>query len=358
MADEDNNTKAAADAEADTSSNLMADEFVEDPEKLATNNGIADTERTRVSALDVTNGDVDNGKTAEELLEEDIPWWTRFKQVFWTYLPLGFVAFGGPQAHVAILRDHLVVQRNWLDEEQFTELFAIGQGLPGPTSTQLVVSTALARAGPIGGLTAFFLWNLPGLVVLTVCGVLIATFVDPTNPPWYLVGLAPAAVSLVFKAFYGFGKKLDKLGYILCLISTLIAIMINGSQPKIDPMWSQYIYPSMLACGGIISYIDSIRGTDKILFGRTFRVPGQPYGTYNSASKGWDAESDLTMRRIGIPIWVGALIWVVWAVVLAVTISIVGRMRRNGETPNVYLEIFGKFSSAISFEMQSRRILF
>ena len=37
------------------------------------------------------------------------------------------MAFGGPQAHVAILRDHLVVQRDWLEEEAFMELFAIGQ---------------------------------------------------------------------------------------------------------------------------------------------------------------------------------------------------------------------------------------
>lgn len=219
-------------------------------------------------------------------------------------------------------------------------LFLLNKRLPGPTSTQLVVSTALARAGPIGGLTAFFLWNLPGLIVLTVCGVLIASFVDENNPPWYLIGLPPAAISLVFKAFYGFGMKLDKLGIILCLISTLIAIMINGSRPKIDPLWSQYIYPSMLACGGIISYLDSIRGTDVKIFGKTRRVPGQPYGTYKSASRGWDAESDLTMRRIGIPIWVGALIWIVWAIVLAVTVSLVGRMRRNGEVPNPYLEIF------------------
>ena len=86
------------------------------------------------------------------------------------------VAFGGPQAHVAILRDHLVVQRDWLDEEQFTELFAIGQGLPGPTSTQLVISTATSRAGPLGGLLAFFLWNLPGLVVLITCGVLVSWY--------------------------------------------------------------------------------------------------------------------------------------------------------------------------------------
>mmetsp|Transcript_3832 Transcript_3832/g.7183 ORF Transcript_3832/g.7183 Transcript_3832/m.7183 type:complete len:492 (-) Transcript_3832:1999-3474(-) len=289
------------------------DDFVEDPGKQPAIDG---TERTSKD---------DAQKSAAELLEEDIPWKDRFKQVVLTYAPLGFVAFGGPQAHVAILRDHLVVQRKWLDEEQFTELFAIGQGLPGPTSTQLVVSTALARAGPIGGLTAFFLWNLPGLIVLITCGVLIATFVDPNNPPWYLVGLPPAAISLVFKAFYGFGKKLDKLGIILCLISSLVAILINGDE-RIQPTSSQYVFPVMLALGGIVAYIDSRRQN--------------PYGTYKSASKGWDAESDLTMKRIGIPLWVGALIFVVWAAVLAATVSVVGKARREGREVNVYLEIF------------------
>ena len=57
----------------------------------------------------------------------DAPWKDRMWEVFTTFWPLGLVAFGGPQAHVAILRDHLVVQRDWLDEEAFTELFAIGQ---------------------------------------------------------------------------------------------------------------------------------------------------------------------------------------------------------------------------------------
>jgi hypothetical protein len=53
-------------------------------------------------------------------LGEDIPWKTRMWEVFTTFWPLGFVAFGGPQAHIAILRDHLVVQRDWMDEEAFT----------------------------------------------------------------------------------------------------------------------------------------------------------------------------------------------------------------------------------------------
>ena len=252
--------------------------------------------------------------------EEDTPFSTRLYEVFITFWPLGFVAFGGPQAHVAILRDHLVVQRNWMDEEAFMELFAIGQGLPGPTSTQLVVSTALSRAGPIGGLLAFFMWNLPGLIVLTVCGVLIAEFIDPDDPPFYLVGLPPAAISLVFKAFYGFGKGLDDLGMRLAVCSCMVAILINGDYDiPIDS--SQWVFPTMLAVGGCISYWDSKRET--------------PLGKY-VIPKNWDKDDDRTMRRIGIPVWMGFVIWAVWAIVLVLSIVLVD----VADVDNDYLNLF------------------
>ena len=97
----------------------------------------------------------------------------------------------------------------------------------------------------------------------------IRTMYNPHS--WYLVGLPPAAISLVFKAFYGFGQKLDKLGIILCLISALVSVLINGDE-RISPTVSQFVYPSMLVLGGLASYIDSRRAN--------------PYGTYKSASKG------------------------------------------------------------------------
>lgn len=259
----------------------------------------------------------------KEVIEEDSPWSTRMWEVFTTFWMLGFVAFGGPQAHVAILRDHLVVQRNWMGEDEFTELFAIGQGLPGPTSTQLVISTALSRAGPLGGLMAFFLWNLPGLVVLTTCGMLIKNFVDPNNPPFYLIGLPPAAISLVFKAFYGFSLKLDKpVGFVLALISCCVAILINGDN-NISPQSSQYVFPIMLACGGLTTFLDS-------------RLT-KPFGSYDkSPSKGWDVKNDRLMKRIGIPLWVGALIFAVWLGVLILIII----LKDVVEVENEYLEVF------------------
>ena len=222
---------------------------------------------------------------------------------------------------MAILRDHLVIQRDWLDEEAFTELFAIGQGLPGPTSTQLVISSALSRAGPLGGLLAFFLWNLPGLIVLTVCGSLLATFVNPNNPPFWLIGLPPAAISLVFKAFYGFAVKLDTLSVCLALFSCLVAILISNDA-RIRPQSSQWVFPSTLAFGALITYVDHKRA--------------KPFADYGSPNAGWDKESDETMKRIGIPLWAGAVIFLVWVAILVASILLV----EVGKYTNDYLIIF------------------
>ena len=72
---------------------------------------------------------------------------------------------------------------------------------PGPTNTQLVVSTALSRAGPIGGITALLPWNLPGLVILTPCGIFLKTLVgDPDNEIRMLVDKIKADFLIPTKA--------------------------------------------------------------------------------------------------------------------------------------------------------------
>lgn len=70
----------------------------------------------------------------------------------------------------------------------------------------------------------------------------VLQFIDPNNPPFYLIGLPPAAISLVFKAFYGFASKLDSLGIILVSLErvwrthsrvvggAIIALMPHGTQ--------------------------------------------------------------------------------------------------------------------------------
>ena len=67
---------------------------------------VADTtNRDGVEEVEVKDGVKD---PSEQLVSADAPWIERYVDVLKAYWPLGFVAFGGPQAHVAILREHLV----------------------------------------------------------------------------------------------------------------------------------------------------------------------------------------------------------------------------------------------------------
>lgn len=205
----------------------------------------------------------------------------RLLDVIKTYWHLGFIAFGGPTAHIGILRDHLVIQNNWIDDEAFMELFALGQGLPGPTSTQLVISTAVTHGGPLGGFIAFFFWCLPACTVLTLSGMFLYSYIDPANPPIWLLGVPAAAVSLIFKAFAGMGKKLDTLGVGLAMLSCMVSIMINGDE-HIPQTSSQIVYPALLLLGGLTSYMD-------------FRFNPNPIGTYVKPKEGDSAEQTVSV---------------------------------------------------------------
>ena len=60
----------------------------------------------------------------------------RCAEVAKAFLPMGFIAFGGPQAHIALfLKTFVEGKAKWLDEQRFMELMSLGQALPGPTST-------------------------------------------------------------------------------------------------------------------------------------------------------------------------------------------------------------------------------
>jgi chromate transporter len=152
-------------------------------------------------------------------------------------------------------------------------------------------------------------------------------FIDPNSPPWYLIGLPPAAISLVFKAFYGFATSLDSLGVLLALFSSCAAVMINNDD-DISPSTSQWIFPSVLALGGMVTWIES--KCAKTFFSSNSRDKEK------SPGKGWDKESDETMKRIGIPLWVGTIIFLVWLVVLVLVIVLV----RVAKVENEYLDIF------------------
>ena len=60
---------------------------------------------------------------------------------------LGATAFGGPAAHIALMRSELVDRRMWVDETTFLDLVGVTALLPGPNSTELAIELGRRRAG-------------------------------------------------------------------------------------------------------------------------------------------------------------------------------------------------------------------
>eukprot|EP00953_Heterococcus_sp_UTEX-ZZ885_P028788 15345-Heterococcus_DN1.PRE.1 len=182
--------------------------------------------------------------------QDDRPLTQRMWEVTKEYLPLCLITFGGPPAHIALLHDRFVVQRKWLSETLFVELFAIGSALPGPASTQLAFSVALMREGIIPALWSFCIWSLPGGVVMALLGTVIGSKPSAELPEAVLYlsnGLASAALALIALAAYKLGNKLckTKMTKIIGALSAAFTMCFT------DEAW---MIPFVMAVGGIAAY--------------------------------------------------------------------------------------------------------
>jgi chromate transporter len=111
---------------------------------------------------------------------------------------IGCIGFGGPPAHIALLRELCVTRRRWLDDREFEDAIAATNLLPGPASTQLAIYCAWRLRGIAGALVGGVSFIVPGLILILA---LAALFLAASPPDWVLgagagSGAAVAAVAL------------------------------------------------------------------------------------------------------------------------------------------------------------------
>jgi chromate transporter len=106
---------------------------------------------------------------------------------------IGCIGFGGPPAHIRLLRQLCVERKGWLDAQEFEDAIAVCNLMPGPASTQLAIFCAWRLRGRAGALIGGAAFIVPGLIVILSLAVLFVA----SSPPLWVLGAGAGAGAAV-----------------------------------------------------------------------------------------------------------------------------------------------------------------
>lgn len=123
------------------------------------------------------------------------------------FLRLGATSFGGPAAHIALMRSEVVDRRKWLTDQQFLDLLGATNLIPGPNSTEMAIHVGFLRAGFAGLVVAGTCFILPAMLIVTGLAWLYLQTSQLPQLEWLLYGIRPVVLAIIAHALWGLGKK-------------------------------------------------------------------------------------------------------------------------------------------------------
>ena len=168
----------------------------------------------------------------------------RYKSFLKDVLICSLGAYGGPEAHYGVFTDQMVVKKKYLSEDEMVELIALTGILPGPSSTQTIISIGYKMGGPILAFLTLLVWALPAIVIMTLFSFLYFILARNQIDSDILRYIGPMAVGFIVVAAYKLGRKVIKNPLTLILFLSSMSITYFFTQA--------FIYPIVLILGGLI----------------------------------------------------------------------------------------------------------
>ncbi len=172
-----------------------------------------------------------------------------WKTFLWDVFICSLGAYGGPEAHYGVFTERLILKKKYITEEELGEYIALTSIIPGPSSTQTIVSIGYKMGGPVLAMLTMIVWALPIVVLMTVLSFLYQFLVEHQISTDVLRYIGPMAVGFIGVAAFKIGKKVvkGKVYIILYLLALIITFFYRA-------VW---VFPLLLFCGGFVSIIQS-----------------------------------------------------------------------------------------------------
>jgi chromate transporter len=150
------------------------------------------------------------------------------KQLARLFLRLGFTAFGGPAAHIALMQKEVVERRHWMTNEHFLDLLGATNLIPGPNSTEMAIHIGRERAGLRGLLVSGLCFITPAVLITAVIAWLYSTYGRLPHVNALLTGMKPAIIAVVLGAVWPLAKRAFKNVWLIVLGVAALAAALWG----------------------------------------------------------------------------------------------------------------------------------
>lgn len=155
----------------------------------------------------------------------------RLLEVAGFFLRLGFTAFGGPAAHIALMEQEAVRRRGWLSREAFLDLLGACNLIPGPSSTQMAMSIGYRRSGWKGLVLGGVCFILPAAAMTLVIAWAYVRYGSLPRGQALLYGIKPVILAVVFQALWGLGRTAFRKRHLIVLGAMALGAALLGAHP-------------------------------------------------------------------------------------------------------------------------------
>jgi chromate transporter len=147
------------------------------------------------------------------------------------FLKLGFTAFGGPAAHIAMMREEMVTRRQWLDDTHFADLLGAVNLIPGPSSTELGIYLGYVRGGWLGLIAGGVCFIGPAMIIVLALAWVYVTFGHLPAIGDLLYGIKPVVLAIIAQALWGLSRTIFRSVWSVMLAVGVLAGYLLGISP-------------------------------------------------------------------------------------------------------------------------------
>ena len=171
-------------------------------------------------------------------------------KLFWTFFKIGLFTFGGGYAMIAGIREQIVERKNWLDDDELTQIIAIAESTPGPIAINMATFVGYKKGGVLGAAMATLGVIVPSLAIIFTISLFLDAFMANKYVAYAFVGIKTAVAFLIIRAGWGMLQKVERKWLSMTVFGLVFALLV-----ALELLAASVSAIVLILCGGIIGIV-------------------------------------------------------------------------------------------------------